>query len=165
MTPLYSIGHSRHSAEHFIGLLRMRQIARLVDVRSHPVSKWAPQFAKSALQELLAQQGITYEFLGRELGGRPEGAQFYRADGTVDYAHRAQAADFAAGIARLSELAREKCTVMLCAEEDPAHCHRRLLVTPAMEAAGFSVLHLRGDGRVDPQGGSSAPSSQLGLFR
>jgi hypothetical protein len=48
MTTIYSIGHSRHAAEHFVALLRAPEIALLVDVRSHPASKWAPQFGKAA---------------------------------------------------------------------------------------------------------------------
>ena len=42
MTTIDSIGHSRHAAEHFVGILRAQEIALLVDVRSHPASKYDP---------------------------------------------------------------------------------------------------------------------------
>jgi hypothetical protein len=35
----------------------------------------------------------------------------------------------------LLALARERRTAIMCAEEDPARCHRRLLVTLALERA------------------------------
>lgn len=46
MKSIFTVGHSRHRVEHFISLLRANEIERLVDVRSHPASKWAPQFGK-----------------------------------------------------------------------------------------------------------------------
>lgn len=165
MTTIYSIGHSRHAVEHFVALLRAQEIARLVDVRSHPASKWAPQFGKAALAQTLATHAIEYVFLGRELGGRPDGAEFYGSDGAVDYDRRAQAPDFKAGIERLVALSRERRTAIMCAEEDPARCHRRLLLTPALKRGGITVVHVRGDGRLEPEDAATPPSPQLGLFR
>ena len=165
MTAIYTIGHSRHPAERFVEFLRAQQIAVLVDVRSHPTSKWAPQFGKAALAQTLAADAIDYVFLGRELGGRPQGAEFYRADGSVDYDRRAQAPDFSAGVDRLAAVARERTTAIMCAEEDPARCHRKLLVTPALQRAGFNVMHIRGDGRLEPEDAATPTSAQLGLFR
>ena len=39
---------------------------------------------------------------------------------------------------------------LMCGEEDPAHCHRRLLVGRVLMERGHEVLHIRGDGRVEP---------------
>jgi len=165
MTTIFTVGHSRHTAEHFTSLLVAHEIERLVDVRSHPASRWAPHFAKAALAQTLATHTIEYVFLGRELGGRPEGAEFYREDGSIDYARRAAASDFKEAIERLAVLARERRTAILCAEEDPARCHRRLLVTPAIRRAGVAVLHIRGDARLEPDEGDAASTRQLELFR
>lgn len=165
MMTIFTIGHSRHTADHFVSLLHGHEIARLVDVRSHPASKWAPHFGKVALAQALGGKGIDYVFLGRELGGRPEGADLYREDGSLDHQRRARAPDFMAGIERLLRLARERRTAILCAEEDPARCHRRLLVAPALRRAGHSVVHIRGGGRLEPDDGLAPASPQLGLFR
>ena len=165
MTTIYTIGHSRHGAEHFAALLRAHQIALLADVRSHPASKWAPQFGKAALARMLGAHAIETVFLGRELGGRPAGAEYYGPEGVLDTARRAEAPDFVAGLARLVELTGAHKTVILCAEEDPARCHRRLLVTPALRRAGLAVVHIRGDGRLEPDDAGTTSSSQLGLFR
>jgi uncharacterized protein (DUF488 family) len=57
---------------------------------------------------------------------------------------------------------------ILCAEEDPTECHRRVWVARGLRERGATVQHIRGDGRLDadealhrlePPGGH-----QLGLF-
>lgn len=149
MTTVYTIGHSRHSAERFAALLQAQAIELLIDVRSKPASRWAPHFGKAALEKLLGAHSIAYQFLGRELGGRPEGSEFYTPDGALDHARRAQAPDFKAGLERLALASSSQRTAILCAEENPAHCHRRLLITPPLRALGIDVAHLRGDGRVE----------------
>jgi uncharacterized protein (DUF488 family) len=163
MSTVYTLGHSRHSAEHFALLLRAHGVECLADVRSHPTSKWSPQFAKAALEAQLRALRLDYVFLGRELGGRPEGAEFYTPEGQIDCTRRSLAGDFIAGIERLLLLATARRTAILCAEEDPLHCHRRRLVTPALQRAGVAVVHIRGDGRLEPD--AASPSAQLGLFR
>jgi uncharacterized protein (DUF488 family) len=150
---VYTIGHSRHAAAPFVRLLGQHGIAVLADVRSVPASRFSPHFKKAALDELVRAAGIEYVFLGKELGGRPAG-------GTLDYALRAEAPDFRAGIDRLLVLAGRARTAILCAEEDPTRCHRRLLVTPALLARGAAVEHIRGDGRIERE----AEPSQRELF-
>jgi uncharacterized protein (DUF488 family) len=162
-TIVFTIGHSRHAADHFLALLHAHEIDRLVDVRSQPRSKWAPHFDTEALERLLDARGVDYVYLGRQLGGRPDDRAFYRQDGTVDYARRAAAPDFEAGIRRLVELARDRRTAILCAEEDPSRCHRRLLVAPALMRIGAAVVHVRGDGCLEPECGPVV-TSQLDLF-
>lgn len=79
MTTIFTVGHSRHKAEHFTPLLRAHEIERLVDVRPHPASMWAPHFAKPALAQTLATHAIEYVILGRLAGAhrsrrlRPDG--------------------------------------------------------------------------------------------
>lgn len=161
---LYTIGHSNHSLAGFVALLYGRAVAQVVDVRSHPYSRWVPHFRKRLLAEGLADAGIGYVFLGDALGGRPQGERFYRTDGSVDYTLRAEAADFQAGIDELLALAAVRTTAILCAEEDPARCHRRLLISPALRVRGLEVAHLRGDGRLLRDRAGQAPDGQLGLF-
>ena len=38
---------------------------------------------------------------------------------------------------------------LMCSEEDPTHCHRRLLVSRVLESEGLVVQHIRGDGHID----------------
>ena len=165
MIVIFTIGHSRHAVEQFLALLRAHSIERLVDVRSQPCSKWAPHFDAGALARLLDARGVDYVFLCRQLGGRPDGREFYRQDGTVDYDRRALAPDFAEGISQLVAIAQDRrATTILCAEEDPLRCHRRLLVAPALARSGATVVHVRGDGRLEPERDQASAVTQLDLF-
>ena len=74
---IYTIGHSNHSPEGFVELLKKYQIDVLVDVRSRPHSKQVPHFNKNTLKSLVIANGIKYLFLGKELGGIPEKSDFY----------------------------------------------------------------------------------------
>ncbi len=61
---LYTIGHSNHPIDRFLGLLQQHGIQLLADVRSPPFSRFNPQFNRQKLQQSLAAAGIDYLFLG-----------------------------------------------------------------------------------------------------
>jgi len=161
---IHTIGHSNHPIDRFIDLLRRHGVRTLVDVRSRPYSRWAPQFQKRALSRSLELEAVAYVFLGDELGGRPVGEGLYDRRGRLDVERRAQARDFQAGVDRLVEIAQASPVAILCAEENPARCHRRLLVTPALRLRGWTVAHIRGDGRVEDDQDLRAESVQRELF-
>lgn len=151
MSTVYTIGHSSHSFETFAGLLAGHGIEVVVDTRSSPYSKFAPQFAREALQRDLTACGIKYIFLGEELGGRPRGDDFYDASGRVLYGKRQSDASFLAGIERLERGMERFRVALMCGEEDPAHCHRRLLVGRVLVERGHELLHIRADGRLETE--------------
>ena len=72
-----SIGHSTHPLEGFVGLLRQHRVEVVVDVRTSPFSRFNPQFNRDNLLLGLREAGIRYLFLGEELGGKPDGDEFY----------------------------------------------------------------------------------------
>jgi uncharacterized protein (DUF488 family) len=148
---VFTIGHSNHSAETFVRLLKGYGIEVLVDTRSHPYSRHAPRFNASALENALSKDGIGYLFFGAELGGRPEGGEFYDAKGRVDYALVGCSRPFLDGISRLEKELRTHTAALLCSEEDPARCHRRLLVGRALEELGYMLRHIRGDGSLETE--------------
>jgi uncharacterized protein (DUF488 family) len=148
---VFTVGHSNHSADKFAFLLRRHGIEILIDIRSRPFSRHAPQFNARALEAVLSKDGIGYLFLGGELGGRPEGVEFYDAKGRVDYALVGCSRPFLDGISRLEAEIRARTAVLLCSEEDPARCHRRLLVGRTLEERGITLLHIRGDGSVETE--------------
>ena len=151
MSTVYTIGHSSHSFETFAGLLAGHAIEVVVDTRSSPYSKYAPQFAREVLQRDLTASGIKYIFLGEELGGRPRGDDFYDAAGRVLYGKRQSDAQFLAGIERLERGMERFRVALMCGEEDPAHCHRRLLVGRVLVERGHELLHIRADGRIETE--------------
>jgi uncharacterized protein (DUF488 family) len=148
---IYTIGHSNQPAEAFVALLERHGIEVLADVRSAPYSRYAPQFSQAALRETVRATGVSYVYLGRELGGRPDDERLYDGQGRADYARIAATAEFEAGLARLREGIARYRVAMMCSEEDPSECHRRLLVGRVLREHGVHVLHVRGDGRVQAE--------------
>lgn len=163
---IYTAGHSNHSIEHFLGLLRRAGIHMLVDVRSSPVSGYCPHFDKEPLQRALRAAQVQYLFLGAELGGRPPETEFYDAAGYVLYGKMARSAGFQAGIQRLVETAGQRPTAIMCGEEDPASCHRHLLIARVLAEAGNKVIHIRGNGTLETYDDvlNRDRSPQLSLF-
>ena len=95
---LYAVGHSNHTLEQFLDLVRSAGVEALVDVRSHPHSRFAPQFNREHLAIAVGAADIKYVFLGRELGGRPDGDEYYDDEGHVLYGRVARSALFGDGI-------------------------------------------------------------------
>jgi uncharacterized protein (DUF488 family) len=149
-TRIYTVGHSNHPVEKFIGLLTANGITAVADVRSRPFSRRHPQFNKERLAAALAQHGIAYVFLGKELGARSEDVSCYE-NGKVQYRRLAATAAFKAGIERVLAGAEKYRVALMCAEKEPLDCHRTLLVSRALEGAGSSIMHILADGGVEPQ--------------
>jgi uncharacterized protein (DUF488 family) len=164
-----TIGHSNHTVEHFLSLLKAQSVQVVVDTRSQPYSKYATQFDHEALKPVLQDAGIRYLYLGRELGGRPEGDEFYDGEGHVLYDRVAATSLFQEGLSRLERGIREYKVALLCAEENPAACHRRLLVGRVLVDRGIQVEHIRGDGRIQTEDEVAAEvdpnRDQLTLFQ
>lgn len=135
---IYSIGHSTRKLEELVAVLRHYGIERVVDIRHFPASRHNPQFNREELERALPEAGIEYRWLV-ELGG-------YRTGGYL--AHMATA-EFAAGLAELERLARERTTAFMCAEIKWFQCHRRR-VADALVERGWQVVHIFTEKRADP---------------
>ena len=160
---LWTIGHSNHDGDHLIELLRTAGIKALVDVRSLPYSQFARQFNKGNLKGLLAGAGITY-LHEADLGGRPSDPEFYDPAGHVLYGSLAESGPFQAALARLESLATEQPTAIMCGEEDPSECHRRLLIGRILTRKSWLLRDIRVDGRIDDDTRMNEHGVQEGLF-
>lgn len=158
-----TIGHSKHPIDRFLGLLRQHGVEALVDARSHPFSRFSPQFSRKPLERAICDAGIRYVFLGDALGGRPAQPECYDEHGKLDYARVERLDVYQRGIDELLDEAARLRTCVLCAEEDPSRCHRRLLITRTLVQRGVDVLHIRGSGVIEPETELGAPR-QLGLL-
>lgn len=150
---IFTIGHSNLDSDHFRRLLSEHGIEVLVDVRSWPHSRYVPWVDAAVLPELVGEAGVRYLFLGKELGGRPDGDEFYDSDGHVLYGKVAEQEWFKQAIERLERGAEEYRVAIMCSEEDPAHCHRRLLVSKVLLDRGVTIAHIRRNGRVEIESG------------
>ncbi len=162
----WTIGHSAAELDDLFRLLTAQGIQVLADVRSSPYSQHAPQANRDLLEAVARQHGLRHVFLGHELGGRPDDAALLLPSGKPDYARMERTEAYRRGIAALEQLARTARVCLLCSEEDPARCHRGLLVSETLVGAGHEVLHLRHDGSVETHAAmvKRRTGGQLALF-
>jgi uncharacterized protein (DUF488 family) len=147
MAELFTIGHSTHTADKFVELLRRHEINALGDVRSSPFSAWTPQFNRTALEPALRKAGVQYVFLGDELGARRSEREVY-VDGVARYERIAKLASFQGGLERVRAGARKFRLVLMCAEKDCLECHRTILVCRHLRR-DFQIGHIQEDGALE----------------
>lgn len=133
----------------------------MADVRAYPASRRHPHFNRAGLSEWLQMAGLGYVHLPA-LGGRRRAHVDTPNDGWRQASFRAYAdhmatTEFAAGLAQLEQLARQKRTAIMCAEALWWRCHRRL-VSDALTARGWEVEHL---GSGEPQLHELTPFAQV----
>jgi uncharacterized protein (DUF488 family) len=145
---IYTIGHSTHSIERFIKLLKPHAITAVGDVRSQPYSRMNPQFNREPFKQALRGADIKYVFLGEELGARSDNKSCYR-NGQVQYDLLAQTDLFKHGIERVKEGARTYRIALMCAEKEPLDCHRTILVARKLYDDGFAIKHILSDGQIE----------------
>jgi uncharacterized protein (DUF488 family) len=144
---IYTLGHSTHSRDDFLKLLASQGIEVVADVRSRPYSRFNPQFNRDALLSYLEEAGIRYLFLGKELGGKPQDPERPLGDEMV-WEYLRSRPQFREGLAKLLAEARQSRVCLLCAEADPARCHRGQLLAPELVAQGVDVQHILADGSL-----------------
>lgn len=142
---IFTIGHSTHPIDKFIGLLQAHGIKKLIDVRTIAKSRHNPQFDEDSLAVSLRSQGLTYRRM-KSLGGlrraerdSPNGA--WRNASFQGYADYMQKPEFAEAIEQLAELGRSNDAAIMCAESVPWRCHRSL-IGDALVVRGVEVLDI-----------------------
>jgi uncharacterized protein (DUF488 family) len=156
---IYTVGHSSHTVERFVALLGSSGIEVLVDTRSAPYSRYSPQFDREALRDAVGAAGCAISTSATWWVGDRRTRRTMPIAG-ARYAAMGRSAEFLAGIARLERGADEFRVALLCSEEDPAHCHRRLLVGRVLMERGAELLHLRSDGQVQTEAAVAAASGK-----
>jgi uncharacterized protein (DUF488 family) len=156
---IWTIGHSTHTIEEFIDMLRHNQIEILVDVRHFPGSRRFPHFNKIAVQDALVTAGIRYEHLV-ELGGRrpvrPDSHNVaWRNASFRGYADYMETQPFRDGVDRLLEIARAGRTAIMCSEAVWWRCHRSM-IADYLKALGVHVFHIMGTKKVQEHPYTSA---------
>lgn len=142
---IYTIGHSTHPIDEFVGILKAYEIQQLVDVRTVPGSRHNPQFSKAELEVSMPASGIRYVHMP-ELGGLRKATKDsvnmgWRNASFRNYADYMQTEAFASGITKLIELASEHTTAIMCAEAVPWRCHRSL-IGDAVLVRGIEVMDI-----------------------
>jgi uncharacterized protein (DUF488 family) len=142
---IFTIGHSNHTTEQFLALLRAHGVNAVADVRSSPRTRVNPDFCSPQIEKVLASAGISYVFLGEELGARSSDESCYEG-GKVVYSRLARQHIFQQALDRI-EMGSEKFLIaLLCAEKEPLECHRCILVARHLVARDLKVSHILADG-------------------
>lgn len=147
---VFTIGHSNLEFTRFAALLKQHDVQAVADVRSSPYSQYNPQFNREPLRRALGEHGVSYVFLGEELGARRSEPECY-VNGRADYAQIAQTPAFRHGLERIIQGATKMRVAMMCAEKDPLDCHRCILVSPLLRERGLDILHIHSDGSLENQ--------------
>jgi uncharacterized protein (DUF488 family) len=145
---IFTIGHSNHSIEKLVNLLSKHGIEAIADVRSHPYSRFNPQFNREELSVSARTAGISYVFLGHELGARSEDRTCY-LDGKVQYDRLARTSLFQEGLGRVAEGMKKYRIALLCAEKDPLMCHRTILICRHLVMRGVDAQHILEGGQLE----------------
>lgn len=128
---IYTIGHSTHTIEEFIALLKHYEITELVDVRTIPKSRHNPQFNEKELAHALRSHHIGYRH-EKHLGGLRHAQKdsinmgWHNASfrGFADYM---QTDEFKNALEKLIDQSDHKTIAIMCAEAVPWRCHRSLI--------------------------------------
>jgi uncharacterized protein (DUF488 family) len=148
---IWTVGHSNHELETLLELLESERIDYVVDVRSHPYSRHAPQFNRETLEPAVKRREVGYVFLGAPLGGRPGQREHLDQDGHALYGRMAQTPAFQAAIERLMRGATEHRLALLCSCGQPQDCHRRLLIGKVLCERGAKLRHILRDGSIQDE--------------
>lgn len=144
MNPLATIGYETDTQSGMIDRLRAAGVELVVDVRAVASSRKAG-FSKTLLAGGLKDQGVDYLHL-RDLGTPKPGRDAARA-GRVDEmreifeAHLEEPAAVLA-LAQATALAKTKRIALLCYEDDPNCCHRRIVADRIHDRLKCEVVDL-----------------------
>lgn len=151
--PLYSFGHSTHSADEIVAILRAHGIERVADVRAYPGSRRHPHVGSAVMEGWLAEAGFGYVHMPA-LGGRRKPQPGSPNDGWENeqfrgYADHMRSGEFKDGLRELLALCADARTACMCAEAQWWRCHRRMICDAAL-VAGHPVLHIMSATKLVP---------------
>ena len=146
---VFTIGHSTHDIDDFIGLLKKHEVNCLIDVRSQPYSRIAPQFNKDRLNSVLKSYNILYAHFEKEFGARHTKPSLLDEDNKVDFDKVREGAEFKQGIQRLRKALNLEYTIaLMCSEANPFDCHRFSMISYQLIREDLEVSHILRDGNL-----------------
>jgi uncharacterized protein (DUF488 family) len=154
MPDAFTFGFSNRSFEDTVRMLHAHGIERLIDIRTLPGSRHAPQYNLEILEVELPKVGIEYLHM-RELGGLRKPARDSQANrgwrnaSFRGYADYMQTPDFEAALERAMKLAEEMVSAFTCTEAVPWRCHRSLLAD-ALTLRGFRISDIQSPTKTMP---------------
>ena len=142
---VYTIGYQDTSIVQFIKCLVNNGIKRIIDVRYNALSR-KPGFSKTRFSARARKAGMEYLHM-REVGINSEARRNLKTEEDYkrlldDYEKKALR-KHKEEIKRISNLAAETPSVLVCFESDPLLCHRTRLAKAVSKQSGIQPKHLR----------------------
>lgn len=150
---LYSIGYATKPIATFIAQLEQHEISVVADVRSVPYSNAFFDYHQEALVRHLRGAGIRYVYMGAELGPRSKDPSHYDQHNQVQFVSLMSSKPFLSGLERLKNgLEKGFKVALMCAEKDPAVCHRSLLIAYQWDRLlNTDTAHITHEGELEYQ--------------
>ena len=153
MNPFFTVGHSTHTIEEFVALLRAADVELVADVRTVPRSRTNSQYNRDVLPTTLKPLNLGYMHIP-ELGGlrsrtpvAPDVNGFWRNESFHNYADYAMGDGFRSGLCKLRQAGHARRCAVMCAEAVWWRCHRRI-IADYLIASGETVIHILAKGRT-----------------
>jgi uncharacterized protein (DUF488 family) len=140
VSAVWTIGYRGTHLEHLIEALVKAGVDTVIDTRANPYSP-RPEFRKGPLGRSLVAAGIMYRSMPDV--GAPRDIRSLVHGGPFEAAYRTHLAAAKASVGDLVHRARLGRVCLLCAEDDPAECHRSLLAEEICRQVASEVIHLR----------------------
>lgn len=144
---LYTIGYSSFlNPDDFISALKKNNVNALVDVRGFPNLASFEHYKGENLKKLLNANGIHYLSFANEFGVRPKEDRYY-TDDIVNFGKIAASESFKSGCERIFKGLEKYDICLMCAEKNPAVCHRGVFLTHLLEKLqpGLDIRHILPD--------------------
>ena len=152
MSGLFTIGYSAFMIEDFIAVLKRYGINVVIDVRSQPYSSKYSYYNKDNIEVTLKGKGIYYRNYSKEFGARQTDLRYFSPEGYLDFELFSESQDFMHGFDKLKDsLAQGYTIALMCAEKNPATCHRSIIVSRAFYNKGYKVSHILAGGDIEGQ--------------
>lgn len=149
---LLTIGHSKLELDTFLKYLNKYTVNYLIDVRSVPLSKFAPCYNRDIIKVFLNKNNINYVFMGASFGARPSDRSLYNNEGYLDFNRVINSESFISSMESIKKgLASKNNIALMCTEKDPIDCHRAIMITRAFALHNISSFHILNDGSLTTQ--------------
>lgn len=143
---VYTVGHSTHQLDFFLGLIKTVEINCIVDIRSVPASTYNPQYNQDSFKLFLKNNYITYLHFAEEFGARQTDYELLDNEGKLDFEKVRKTRIFNYGLERIWKGVNNGFRIaLMCSESEPLDCHRFSMVSVGLEQDGFDVLHILKD--------------------
>ncbi|MFT3917299.1 MAG: DUF488 domain-containing protein [Anaeromyxobacteraceae bacterium] len=136
---LFTIGYEGRTLQGFVRVLREASVTQVIDVRELPLSR-RKGFSKTPLSAALGRAGIAYRHI-RSAGNpfRHEAGDHLERCLALYSAHLDEHPEITEAV--IGAAAGER-SALLCAEANPAKCHRSILAKSAAGLAGVRIHNL-----------------------